>query len=349
MNTNIFFLLLIYKLITATIPECNSVEGNEVCTLVASYDKNVPPSTGNQPVHIDVGVELYHISDINEEKHTITIVGYVAHSWVDPNLKLPNNTTLPLALDHLLNAVWIPSTHFDNSVQVRSIPNMKATGKKLFTYHSYLTLTDALAITFECKMNFAHFPFDQQNCAFEVIGGYASHDASPEILLNQMSLTTRQGPNAIETSFPNDLTTFNSSGLPFEIQLETPKPSLITAYDGTMQRVTLDFHFARKSEEFHKLLCSYFVPSGAFAFMSLFSFFIKPEVVPGRMGMLVTIFLIVIGIYKSVEAPPKRGFGYLEKWYIGVQVPILFALLAVLKYKEGHQEIVIWGQSLENQ
>ena len=69
-----------------------------------------------------------------------------------------------------------------------------------------------------------------------------------------MSLTTRQGPNAIETSFPNDLTTFNSSGLPFEIQLETPKPSLITAYDGTMQRVTLDFHFARKSEEFHKLL-----------------------------------------------------------------------------------------------
>ena len=61
MNTNIFFLLLIYKLITATIPECNSVEGNEVCTLVASYDKNVPPSTGNQPVHIDVGVELYHI------------------------------------------------------------------------------------------------------------------------------------------------------------------------------------------------------------------------------------------------------------------------------------------------
>ena len=351
MNTSIFFLLLIYKLINATIPKCNSVEGNEVCSLDPSYDKNVPPSTVNQPVHIDVGVELYHISDINEEKHTITIVGYVAHSWVDPSLKLPNNTTLPLALDHLLNAVWIPSTHFDNSVQVRSIPNMKATGKKLFIYHSYLTLIDALAITFECKMNFAHFPFDQQNCAFEVIGGYASHDASPEIVLNQMSLTTRQGPNAIEASSPNDLTTFNSSGLPFEIQLETPKPSLITAYDGTMQRVTLDFHFARKSEEFHKLLCSYFVPSGAFALMSLFSFFIKPEVVPGRMGMLVTIFLIVISIYRTVEAPSKRDFGYLDIWYIGVQVPILFALseygliLAALKYTEVHQEIVLWGKA----
>ena len=122
-----------------------------------------------------------------------------------------------------------------------------------------------------------------------------------------------------------------------------------------MPVVAINFYLLRKSEKFHQLIITYYIPSGAFAFLSLFSFFVKPEMVPGRMGMLVTIFLIVIGIYKSVEAPPKRGFGYLEKWYIGVQVPILFALLeygfmlAVLKYKEGHQEIVIWGQSLENQ
>lgn len=61
--------------------------------------------------------------------------------------------------------------------------------------------------------------------------------------------------------------------------------------------------------------------------------------VPGRMGMLVTIFLIVTGIYDSVEAPSSGEFSYIELWYIGIQIPIVFALLeygimlAALKYR----------------
>ena len=57
------------------------------------------------------------------------------------------------------------------------------------------------------------------------------------------------------------------------------------------------------------------------------------------MGMLVTIFLIVTGIYDSVEAPSSGEFSYIELWYIGIQIPIVFALLeygimlAALKYR----------------
>ena len=67
----------------------------------------------------------------------------------------------------------------------------------------------------------------------------------------------------------------------------------------------------------------------------IYLYFVK---VPGRMSMLVTIFLIVTTIYGSVEAPPSRGFSYIELWYIGVQIPIHFALLeygiilAIMKY-----------------
>ena len=333
---------MISKLICATIPECSkSIEENVVCSLVTHYDKNVPPpATGNQPVPIDIAVELRHISDIDEEKHTITLIAYIILQWADPRLKVPKKS---LAID--LDTIWIPDTYFQNSVQVKPIPNMKAkSGKKLVMYNSNIVLVDEFAITFECKMNFDQFPFDQQNCAFEILGTHSD----PKVILNQITLHTLQG-NTIETSSPDDETTFNSSGLPFNVQLKTPKLFFLDGYNLQMSVVTLDFHLVRKSENFHQLIITYFVPSGAFAFLSLFSFFIKPEVVPGRMGMLVTIFLIVIGIYKSVEAPPNRGYGYLEKWYIGVQVPILFALLeyglilAVLKYKDGHQEIVLWG------
>ena len=43
--------------------------------------------------------------------------------------------------------------------------------------------------------------------------------------------------------------------------------------------------------------------------------------------MLVTLYLIVINVYASIEAPTGRGFSYIEVWFVGVQMPILIALL----------------------
>ena len=39
--------------------------------------------------------------------------------------------------------------------------------------------------------------------------------------------------------------------------------------------------------------------------------------------MLLTLNLIVVNIYNSVQAPKKRPFGTLELWWIGVLIPIL--------------------------
>ena len=68
------------------------------------------------------------------------------------------------------------------------------------------------------------------------------------------------------------------------------------------------------------------------------------------MGMLVTIFLIQTGIYGSVDAPKFRGFGLLEIWYIGMQVPILTAileygfLLIAIKYNGKDSEVEVGNQ-----
>ena len=75
--------------------------------------------------------------------------------------------------------------------------------------------------------------------------------------------------------------------------------------------------------------------------------FLYLKQVPGRMGMLVTVFLIQTGIYGSVQAPRFRGLGFLEKWYIGMQVPIMFAIaeygiiLILMKYKGYEKDIKI--------
>ena len=48
--------------------------------------------------------------------------------------------------------------------------------------------------------------------------------------------------------------------------------------------------------------------------------------VPGRMGMIVTLYLISANVYNAVEAPSDRGFSYIEMWMVGTQIPILLAL-----------------------
>ena len=49
--------------------------------------------------------------------------------------------------------------------------------------------------------------------------------------------------------------------------------------------------------------------------------------VPGRMGLLVTLFLISSNVYGSVNAPINRGFSYIELWVLGTQGIIMLAIM----------------------
>ena len=45
------------------------------------------------------------------------------------------------------------------------------------------------------------------------------------------------------------------------------------------------------------------------------------------MGMVITLCLISFNVYNAIDAPPKRGFSYIEVWMVGMEIPIIFALL----------------------
>ena len=50
-----------------------------------------------------------------------------------------------------------------------------------------------------------------------------------------------------------------------------------------------------------KIKFQVYLPSFMFVVTSWVSFLIKPEVVPGRMALLVTLFLVLINIFNSVR------------------------------------------------
>ena len=74
----------------------------------------------------------------------------------------------------------------------------------------------------------------------------------------------------------------------------------------------------------------FYLPTGIFAILSMISYFIHPEVVPGRMGLLVTLFLISSNVYNSLKGPQNRGFSYIEVWLIGAHGTILLAIFGTM-------------------
>ena len=63
--------------------------------------------------------------------------------------------------------------------------------------------------------------------------------------------------------------------------------------------------------------------------------------VPGRMGMIITLYLISANVYISVEAPHPRDFGLIDIWMIGTQIPILLAVCEygfILFLKKTHKK-----------
>ena len=78
-----------------------------------------------------------------------------------------------------------------------------------------------------------------------------------------------------------------------------------------------------------KKVITFFATTSLIATLSLISFFVPKDNVPGRLGVLVTLYLLLINVYRNLEVPSKIGFGYIDKWFIFIQGPVL---LAVLEY-----------------
>ena len=65
-----------------------------------------------------------------------------------------------------------------------------------------------------------------------------------------------------------------------------------------------------------KYLYVYYLPSGLFVVVSWVSFLVPPEIIPGRMAMLITLFLVLTNIFNVSVINISKSF-YIkldEKW-----------------------------------
>lgn len=98
----------------------------------------------------------------------------------------------------------------------------------------------------------------------------------------------------------------------------------------------------RKYQERRTVFIEIIFPSFTYSILALISYFICVESVPGRMGLLVTLYLIAINTYVSTSQGITGNNVLMDTWFVGCLVPIIFAileygaLLAIIKFKKGY-------------
>merc|ERR1719154_327131 len=78
-------------------------------------------------------------------------------------------------------------------------------------------------------------------------------------------------------------------------------------------------------------IITYYLPSGLFVIVSWISFLIPMDVIPGRMALLVTLFLVLVNIFNNVttNTPKAEGLTAIEAWMLAC---ILFVFAALAEY-----------------
>ena len=308
-------------------PFCNeNLHNGTICRLEVQDDYDLIIAPQPRPLKVRPIVFLKEITNVNVEDKSITMFLEVYVHWKDARISAKNlewRKISPSEADHF----WHPTLQFDKILDLKK-QSIFGQPKYPFSFwihtpENEIQYSEEIQITFTCPMSFSEYPFDVHQCDF-TLGDYEYETDEVEFdwttvwYVDEMDKTLILD-KAKKVLYINDTTTpFN-----FEIGLIKPFPRryLDEQYSYSGFRIKLE----RKS--IGVLQSSYFIPTGVFAVVSMVSFLIHPESVPGRMGMIVTLLLISSNVYSNVQAPSSRGLSYIEIWIVGSQIPIIFALV----------------------
>ncbi|VVC40561.1 Hypothetical protein CINCED_3A003619 [Cinara cedri] len=165
-------------------------------------------------------------------------------------------------------------------------------------------------------MDFVLYPLDVQACAVD-FGSY-------KYTVMDMKFRWRDDP----LSFPSDFG--DGFRLPrYVVSFVTDNRSNVIYYgDGTHSTARLVITLSR---ELRSHLLESYLPSTLFVIMSWGSFVVMPEVVPGRMVLLVTTLLSLVTMFDTVRnnSPSALELKCIEVWLISCT---LFVFLALVEY-----------------
>ncbi|KAK2701963.1 hypothetical protein QYM36_019418, partial [Artemia franciscana] len=277
-----------------------------------SYDKNIPPKYQGQPTVVYFHVTVLSIDSINEESMTYVADIFLAQSWRDHRLRLPENMTEEYRILDVgwLQNIWRPDCFFKNAKKV-TFHEMSVPNHYLWLYHDKTLLYMAkLTLVLSCAMKFEAYPFDTQICSmmieslshttFDLVFRWNITDplvVNPEIELPQLDIASNSTEDCtLEYSTGN----FTCLAVVFNL------------------RRRLGYHL------FHT-----YIPSALIVVMSWISFWIKPEAIPARITLGVTSLLTLAtqSTQSQRALPPVSYVKAIDVWMSSCTVFVFLSLM----------------------
>ena len=225
-----------------------------------------------------------------------------------------------------------------------------------------MEMGEMMKVTVYCDFDFSSFPFDQQECNISLRERHLTSD----IIFNENITLYCKGQMCNEPE--NGLIKLpDQHGISYQINMKLMGVTNLSFYGDIYSYSYSTIKFSLERNTLGLLIGGFYLPTGLFAFLSLGSYIINPDIVseislkyynqityllsdyvfclqvPGRLGLLITLYLITFNIYGSVSsniAPPKRGFSYIEVWMLGVMSTINLGILEyffILAYKRSNK------------
>ena len=197
--------------------------------------------------------------------------------------------------------IWYPKIYIANSITIQSLVSHRNPKMLNSLWYSYPTKSLRYSVIFvtkvSCKLDFQSFPFDNHKCDLILknwVGG------SYRIVLKSPSIYgLDKNGQEVEGKYFN-ITTTGNNRLNYKFRFES-LPTTEFQDDGhTYSETRIKMIFERTEKSRTKIFGGYHATTAIFSILSLISFFIQPEVVPGRMGMLIILYLIQINMYRYV-------------------------------------------------
>merc|ERR1712223_262914 len=273
---------------------------------------------------IKIGFEISDVLRISDKDYSITFGLYFSVEWLEPRLNLStelwgaesvasDQELIPVNLE-LINYLWIPNIFIYNLKTFQTIEVLSKLAGLWIDANKRIYYSQATHITFICPMVFDSFPLDTQTCKFQV-GSYSYDDN--RMLFDVSTLGYIQQSQSITLDYKITINNLHKRDQIFN--------------GGALGNFSLAGFEMKLERHFMSYIITYYLPSGLFVVVSWISFLIPTDIVPGRMALLITLFLVLVNIFNNIttNSPKAEGLTAIEIWMLAC---ILFVFGSLIEY-----------------
>uniref|UniRef100_A0A061QLK7 Putative histamine-activated chloride channel n=1 Tax=Cupiennius salei TaxID=6928 RepID=A0A061QLK7_CUPSA len=280
------------------------------------YDSIQTPDIDGQPADVSIQIIILNIRSVDVSEMSYIADIFLYETWRDPRLRYPADKKLERISLHpeWRNHLWTPDVYFYNAIEGKVLNTVIPYVNLWLKNDSTVIFGARLSLEFSCDMLLHKFPHDTQTC--DIIVKSLTHT------LSEMNLHWNE----------KDAITVGDCIILPQFELLTPDRSTcnesneIEKHGETFACLRGIIQLTRRSGYY---IINIYIPTVLIVFMSMLTFWIPVDAVPGRVTLGVTSLLTIITKQYQASLPSVSYVVALNVW---LSVCIGFVFCGLLEY-----------------